>query len=180
MTRFTILTLVSMAVISMSLIHCQGEGEQVADQPSFAEGDLRSISPGGPLEKGTAILQGKSNEVFIQQANSRIFYDLDISTKGAFYMKVCGEPCQPEDEGAVKFDVIAGEGTDSPTNLFGGFVKPFELDVNAKRLINVTVDVSKLAGERIDLSMRLVSEEGIPLAWTEPEFKPFPGAKQKE
>ncbi|GEM_PF-4523075 len=181
MKKMSLVLLVTSVALFLGILSCQGKRQQgESDEVAgLAEGDLASPVPGGPFEKGKATLKGQAYEVFIQKTNSKVYYDLDISDRGAFYMKICGVPAEADEEGAVKFDVIIAEGTDSPYTVYGGYLSPLQsLDEDNQLFVNVTVEITKFAGERVDLTMRLIGDEGKTLAWTEPEFRPFPRSKK--
>ncbi|MFQ6103446.1 MAG: hypothetical protein ACE5OP_04055 [Candidatus Glassbacteria bacterium] len=178
MKRYSVVFFGSIFIVSLSLLSCQGEKKKATAEAGFAEADMRSPTPGGPLEVGTAVIRGEKYKAYIQKANSRVYSDLGISARGAFYMKICALPAQPDEKGALKFDVIAGEGTDSQHTIYGGYVVPLASLDEVEKFVNVVVDVSQFAGETLALSMRLAGEEGNTLAWTEPEFRPFPGGQK--
>jgi hypothetical protein len=168
-------SLIFLCVLFLGLLSCGGEQRKASDESAFAEADLRNPAPGGPVEASTAVLRGKGQDVYIQKANSKVRFDLDISGRGAFYMKVCGTATEQGEQGAVKFDVIAGENTEKPYTIYGGYLIPVTTLEDVAKFVNITVDISKYAGQRIDLTMRLVGEKEATLAWTQPEFRPFPG-----
>jgi hypothetical protein len=169
------LSVVLLCILSLSSLSCGGGGKpDGSDENPFAEADLGSPSP-DVFEKGTAVLRGTSTEVFIQKLNSKVHTELDIASRGAFYMKVCGMPTEQGEPGAVKFDVIVGENTEKPFTIYGSFVLPAASLADVQRFVNITVDISRYAGQTVDLTMRLVGDEGAALAWTQPEWKPFAG-----
>lgn len=178
MRRLSIITVVLFG-ISLGLLQCGGSQKKEEEQAGLVETGLRTGVEDGILQKTAATIRGDSYEVYIQKANTKVYHELDIPTRGAAYMKICGLPAEAGEAGAVKFDVIADEGGDSPFTIFGGYVSPFASLNDITNHINVTVDVSKLAGELVEVTIRLVGDEGATLAWTEPTFRPFPGAKEK-
>lgn len=166
---------VVICILSLSILSCGGERREASSDAGFIEADLRSLSPGGPIEKGTAVLKGQSHDVFIQKANSQVYYDLDVKGRGAFYMKLCGKPCEQGEPGAVKFDVIVNEKTGKPFTLYGGFLIPAAALEDVQDFLGIVLDISKFKDQKIDLTMRLVGDKNAILGWTQPEFRPFPG-----
>ncbi len=165
--------------LTIAFLQCGGGQKQDEEQEGLAETGLRSGVEAGLIEKSTAVIRGDTYEVYIQEANSKIYHELDIPARGAVYMRICGLPAEAGEAGAVKFDVIADEEGDSPFTIFGGYVSPLASLDDIGQHINVTVDASRLSGELVELTLRLVGDEGQTLAWTEPLFRPFPGQQEE-
>jgi hypothetical protein len=171
--------LVSVLFCFLFLVSCSGDGKQGGEKKGLFETSLRSPDPNGPLSTGTTVINGKSYTAYIQQANSRILHDLDITARGAFYMKICGITAEAGEQGAVKFDVIINENSEKSKSIFSNYVIPFENIEDLGLHINIVVEVTKFAGQAVDVTMRMVGEEGTTIAWTEPEFRPFPGQQKR-